>query len=451
MAQKTKQRSLGLGLLVGDLGVLFFSLWLTLVLRYGHLPKGSVFAEHLGPFALIFAVWLLVFYMADLYGRLFYLYRKSLLGVLFAAQAVNGLVAAAFFYFLPFYGITPKTVLFIDLAVSFLLVLAWRSLVRALLNLTAKENLIIIGNSSDFVELAKEIGRNERYGFNVLKTINHDQLADNFDRQLRSGIDSLVAKEKNIVLVVESFKDLPKEAVAYFYDLMFKGVEFFDFQNLYESIFQHVPMSCVNDEWLLANISSGRKPFYDLPKRAIDILASLVFGLISLIFYPFIFFAIKLYDWGPIFYNNERVGQNNEVFKQLKFRSMRVDADARWPEKNDKRITPVGRWLRKTRLDELPQLWNVFLGDMSFVGPRPDFLEFAKTLENKISYYNVRNLIKPGLTGWAQIQQEAVPTSVAETQQRLAYDIYYLKNRSLFLDLEIILKTVGVILSRSGV
>ena len=129
---------------------------------------------------------------------------------------------------------------------------------------------------------------------------------------------------------------------------------------------------------------------------------------------------------------------------------MRVDADSKWPEKGDKRITKVGNFLRKTRLDELPQLWNVFVGDMSFVGPRPDFLDFAQKLEKEIPYYNIRSLIKPGLTGWAQIQQTA-PSSVEETEKRLAYDIYYIKNRSIILDLTIILKTIRIMLSRSGV
>lgn len=169
--------------------------------------------------------------------------------------------------------------------------------------------------------------------------------------------------------------------------------------------------------------------------------------------YPFIALAIKLDDGGPIFYIPERIGQYAKKFKLVKFRTMKVDSDARWPQKNDPRITKVGRFLRRTRLDELPQLWNVFKGDMSLVGPRPDLIAFYNLLKDKIPYYSIRTLVKPGLTGWAQVAQQVEggnPSSVKETEGRLAYDIYYIKNRSFILDIAIILKTIKTVLSRPG-
>ena len=449
MNKKIRYRSLVLGLLVGDFLVLALSLWLTLFLRYWQIPSETFFIKRLASFSSIFAVWLLIFYIADLYGRSFYLYRKNLLNLLLAAQGANGLIATACFYFLPYYGIAPKTILFIDIVVSFTLLFLWRNAVRFLLKLNAKENLALVGSGPELKELAVELTRNEQYGFKVSIKIDSARLADDFVGCGKKILDEALAKEKNIIFVIESFKDLPKEAVEYLYDLMFRGVEFFNFQSFYESIFQCAPLSLVDDEWLLSNISSGRQIFYDFFKRLIDVLAALFFGLISLVFYPFIILAIKLDDGGPVFFINSRVGQKNEVFRQIKFRTMCVNADARWLDKNDKQITRIGRFLRRTRLDELPQLWNVLKGDMSFVGPRPDFTEFAKTLEAEIPYYNIRNLIKPGLTGWAQIQQ-LPPRSVEETHKRLAYDIYYIKNRSLLLDLTIILQTVRTVLSTSG-
>jgi len=451
METKAKHRFLVFWLLMGDLFFLCFSLWLTLFIRHGQIPQWLFFVNYVPPFLLIFIVWLLVFYISDLYGRSFYIFRKNLFGNLLAAQAVNGLIAAAFFYFLPYYGITPKTVLFIEVAVSFAVLFAWRSAARLLLNFTAKERLIIIGEGSEFKELSAELKQNEYYGFLVAASIDSLSLREKFHQGEKEKLDNLAAKEKNAIFVVESFNDLPKEIVAYLYDLMFRGIEFFSFQKLYESVFQYIPLSFVSDAWLLSNISAGRKRFYDITKRLIDILAAIFFGLISLFFYPFIILAIKFNDGGEIFFINSRVGQKGKVFQQFKFRSMAPShGEHYWPGKEDKRITRVGSFLRQTRLDELPQLFNVLRGDMSFVGPRPDFLDFAKKLEEKIPYYNVRNLIKPGLTGWAQIQQIA-PTSVEETHKRLAYDIYYMKNRSLFLDLLIILKTVRIMVSRVGV
>jgi len=176
--------------------------------------------------------------------------------------------------------------------------------------------------------------------------------------------------------------------------------------------------------------------------------------IFSNFFYPFIILAIKLDDGGPTFYVPERIGQNGKNFRPFKFRTMKVGAPISWFGKNDPRVTRVGRFLRKTSLDELPQLWNVFLGDISMVGPRPDVADFARELEQKIPYYKVRTLIKPGLAGWALVSQRVMgenPSSVEETRERLAYDLYYIKNRSFILDLAIILKTINLVLVRIGI
>lgn len=444
-----KKRFLTFLILAGDLAIFYVALWLALFLRYFEIPNQRVFNGHFLPFSLLFVVWLVVFYIADLYGRSFYLGGKNLLGMLLKSQLANSVVAVSFFYLLTFYKITPKTVLFIDLLASFALLFLWRIAVRYLLKFSFKKKLIIVGSGPEFEELVSRLEQNDRYGFQVIAKIDSRDLAGSWDSQGRQQIEFLMAKNRDFIFVIESMEDLPVSVVSYFYDLMFLGKEIFDFQKLYQDIFQYVPLSFVDDKWLLSNISSGRNNFYDLPKRWIDIIMSLAGGLASLIFYPLIILAIKLDDGGPVFFVNSRVGQKNKIFEQIKFRTMCVNADVCWLDKSNKQITRIGSWLRRTRLDELPQLWNVLKGDMSFVGPRPDFVEFAKILETKIPYYNIRNLIKPGLTGWAQIQQLA-PRSVEETHKRLAYDVYYIKNRSLLLDLTIILQTVRTILSTSG-
>ncbi len=450
MGTKLGQKLISLGLLLGDLAVLYGALWVALLLRYLEVPSNTLFVKHFLPFSFIFVVWIMVFYIADLYGRSFKLQSKSLPGLIFKSQSINGIIATMFFYLLPYYGITPKTVLIADVLVSFLFLYFWRILVRSFLRLSSAQPILAIGSRKEFQELIEDLKKHPQHGFFVLEEINSQSIGQNFQEVFEKRIDDLIKNDKNLAVVVESFTDCPKEVVAHFYNLMSRGVKFMDFQKFYENIFQYVPLFFVNEEWLLENISSSKKDFYDLPKRLLDVLAALIFGIVSLLFYPFIILAIKLGDKGPVFFINKRVGQSGKIFKHIKFRSMRVDADSKWPEKGDKRITKVGGFLRKTRLDELPQLWNVFMGDMSFVGPRPDFLDFAQKLEKEIPYYTIRNLIKPGLTGWAQIQQTA-PSSMEETEKRLAYDIYYIKNRSIILDLTIILKTIRIMLSRSGV
>jgi len=169
-------------------------------------------------------------------------------------------------------------------------------------------------------------------------------------------------------------------------------------------------------------------------------------GIVSLVFYPFVFLAIKISDGGSIFFIQERIGKNNKIIKVNKFRTM--------DESGNNKITKIGGWLRKTRIDELPQLWNVFKGDVSMIGPRPEIPTLVKHYESEISYYNVRHLIKPGLSVWAQLYDTDPPKVNADdekTRRKLSYDLYYIKNRSFMLDLKIALKTIKALLSRSGV
>ena len=160
--------------------------------------------------------------------------------------------------------------------------------------------------------------------------------------------------------------------------------------------------------------------------------------------------AIKLEDGGSVLVTQERIGRNNKIFKIAKFRSMKASDAGAWVTKDDDRVTRVGRILRKTRLDELPQLWSVLRGHMSLIGPRPDIRRLGEQLREQIPYYTMRHIIKSGLSGWAQINQGTPPQSLAATKERLSYDFYYLKNRSFLLDLEIALKTVKTLLSRAG-
>ena len=164
---------------------------------------------------------------------------------------------------------------------------------------------------------------------------------------------------------------------------------------------------------------------------------SFVAGIVSLIFYPFVYILIKLDDGGSIYFEQERIGKNNKIIKIKKFRSM--------SQNGDNKITRVGKWLRALRIDELPQLWSVLVGDISMIGPRPEIPSLVKHYEEKISYYNIRHLIKPGLSGWAQLYHSDPPKVNADadkTRRKLSYDLYYIKNRSFMLDFKIALKTI---------
>lgn len=232
-----------------------------------------------------------------------------------------------------------------------------------------------------------------------------------------------------------------------------KGLTVMTLPGLYERLTGSVPVRLIDASWFLHALREGDRRLYALGKRLLDIIVA-VLGLIGLAFFlPAIALAIRLGGGpGSIFYSQVRVGYGGRLFKMHKFRTMCQDAEAGgavWATVNDARVTKVGALLRQTRLDELPQLWNVLRGAMSIVGPRPERPEFTQDLERRIPFYAQRHLVPPGVTGWAQV---CFPygASVEDALQKLQYDLYYLKNRSLIFDLCIMFRTVGVMMRKMG-
>ena len=208
-----------------------------------------------------------------------------------------------------------------------------------------------------------------------------------------------------------------------------------------------IPLEAIDEIWFLENLSRAEKRIDEISKRVFDILFSLVGLLIIAILFPFIILFIKVDSQGPVFYAQKRMGKDGKIFTLYKFRTMIADAEKegfQWALPNDHRITRAGKVLRTLHLDELLQFYNILKGDISFVGPRPERPEFVEQLKKEIPYYEIRHLIKPGLTGWAQINYH-YGASVGEAKEKLQYELYYIKNRSFFLDLGIILKTIRII------
>ena len=217
------------------------------------------------------------------------------------------------------------------------------------------------------------------------------------------------------------------------------------------SLLGRVPMQLVTEHEIRQAVNS-QSAFFRLAKRAIDIAFSLSVGLVILPVLPFVALAIKLTSPGGVFYSQERVGLHGKTFRIYKFRSMRQDAErsgAAWAQSGNPRITPVGRFLRLSRFDEIPQIWNVLRGDMTLVGPRPERPEFTSVLEQEIPGFAMRNLVKPGLTGWYQVMYHYV-NSVSESRIKLEFDLYYMKYASLRLDLKILFRTIGVCIKMRG-
>lgn len=231
------------------------------------------------------------------------------------------------------------------------------------------------------------------------------------------------------------------------------GIDVLDLPSFFERETGQIQVESLNPSWMIFSDGFKRTPLKDVSKRLFDVAAS---GMLLLLTLPVMLITallIWLESGSPVFYRQERVGEYGRVFRVLKFRSMRQDAERdgvpQWAKKQDDRVTRVGRIIRLLRIDELPQVFNVFKGDMSFVGPRPERPFFVEDLARKISYYPSRHTVKPGITGWAQIRYPYGAT-VEDAVQKLQYDLYYVKNHTLFLDLIILFQTVQVILFGKG-
>ena len=238
-------------------------------------------------------------------------------------------------------------------------------------------------------------------------------------------------------------------------DIQERGVELTRMPIMYEELTQRVPVEHLETDWVIRSFVDQVRVhgFYELLKRSMDIIGGIIGTLIFLMLLPFIATAIILETGFPIFYTQPRLGKGAKPFSILKFRTMKQNAEAdgraKVAEENDPRVTRVGNFLRKTRLDELPQFWTVLRGEMSLVGPRAERPELVAEYQKQIPYYRARLLVKPGLTGWAQINYGYVAT-VRETFVKLEYDLYYIKHRTLNMDFSIVLRTIGTVLRRTG-
>lgn len=439
-------------LLLGDVVILYISLWLMLFFRYFDIPHKEVFFDHVLPFSILFLVWLIVFFIAGLYERHTSMMRRSLPNVLLKTQVSNSILAVLFFYFIPYFGITPKTNLFIYLIFSLILLFIWRTLVFTYLIPRTKYQAMLIGRGEEMKELRDEINNTAYYGYQIQHSVNLDNI-ETLDVQ-EDIVKEIYEKDISII-IIDTQDDAVVPLLPHFYNLMFSNINFIDMHEVYEQIFGRVPLSLVKHGWFLENVRSKPHVMYDALKRIMDIMIAFILAIFSLVFYPFVFIAQKIEDRGPMFITQERIGKNNQVSNIIKFRTMSFNDNGNYDDdlayKNQ--VTKVGSFLRKTRIDEFPQLWNVVLGDLSLIGPRPELQDLVKKYSAEIPYYNVRHLIKPGLSGWAQMKHDNHPhhgTDVVETRNKLSFDLYYIKNRSFLLDLKIALQTIKLLLSQKG-
>ena len=445
-------------LLIGDLTLLYSALAITLWLRFSYI-NSELWYRHLMSFTVVFAVWVLVFFINGLYeiekvqqGFKFY-------GTLVQNLVINTVLAIAFFYIVgDITGIKPQTILLILVGIFTIFFLLWRKIFYKLMSSDKLgSNLAIIGIHAESLSLAEEIIKKPQLGYKLKLIINPDSSAINekinnvdVSRDISEMRDKILEHEINTVVAINDPKYSP-EVARYLFENIDLKIQYFNLTDFYEKITGKIPVSSLERHWFLENITQKNQQWFNISKRIIDILMASFFGLLSLLIFPFIALAIKLESKGPLIYKQKRVGLNNKVFTVYKLRSMAKNAEkngAQWAKENDSRITKVGKFIRKTRIDEIPQFINILKGNMSFVGPRPERPEFVTTLKEEIPFYNERHLVKPGLSGWAQISFP-YGASVDDAKQKLQYDLFYIKNQSIALDISIILKTINTVFNKS--
>lgn len=447
-------------LLAGDIVCFVLSLYLTLIVRYFSLPTKQLFAEHLGPFLILSGVWLFIFYIAGLYDKHTVFLKGLLFSRILNTQFVNILIAALLFLIVPF-GIAPKTNLVIYLAISIVLITIWRLKLFNYFSPKARHKAILIADGEEAIELVDEVNNNERYNYSFVRMIDSKvaKKTDDFESKLLSLID----REGITIIVANPHGAYMDRIMPTMFDLAFLQFEFtfLDFYKVYEDTFDRVPLSALRYDWFINHVSQSKSLAYDVLKRTFDIVGSIMLlGILGVVL-PFIALAIRLEDKGKIFITQNRIGLHNKPVKVYKIRTM-TDNDSgsgTWlseDQKKENTVTRMGKFLRHTSIDEFPQCVNILKGDLSLIGPRNDIQGLGNRLAQEIPYYNIRNFVKPGVTGWAQTHQYYMgenisPQSLEESRMRLAYDLYYVKNRSMMLDIEIALRTIKTLLSRFGI
>lgn len=448
-------------LLLGDILLLYTDLALVLLVRYAAKIDYFLFAKHLLPFSIIFGVWIMFFGAFGLYDLRFLKNSKKFLYRLLYVMVVNTVVAVLIFYLAPVWDIEPRRNLLIIVGSSTILLFAWRFLFNLITCRGTASYVLFFGEYPDTIELVNYLHENPQLGqkpvgFIIEKT---DKSAYNKKSSLNlprylfdQNIIRKITNQNIDTIVISSKAKQNPETVKVLIQLLPLGINIVEFPAYYEMFTGKVPLFLIREVWFLENLIGMRNRRYEFFKRAADITLSLLFAIPTLLTMPLIALAIKLDSEGSIFYKQKRVGRHGREFWIIKYRTMVKNAEKMGGYKGtspDPRQTRVGAFLRKSYLDELPQLWNIFKGEMSFVGPRPERPEYVEKLKNKVPFYEMRLLVQPGITGWAQINMED-DASVEDAPEKMQYDLYYIKNRSLILDAVIMLRTLSAILQQQG-
>lgn len=419
-----------------------------LILKQGFLKAG---------FATVFC--LAAFYLFDLYDFIVMHDRRELVLRLIQALGLAWIAMAFAFYAFPRLMLG-RGIFLIALPLALALMVSWRVSIHWLLgHPDFGERILIVGSGSLAVEVAREMLDRPDAGYRIAGFVGTDaqllgkSLINPRVIGLTSELEEVVRREnidRIVVAMGERRGQLPTSELL---QLSLTGkVNIEEGASFYERVTGRVSLNMIRPSWLIFSSRGRQARISGIARNIVHRIVAMIGGLLSIPFAIVTAILIKIESPGPIFYKQERVGKNGQPFILMKFRSMRVDAEKAgpvWASKDDDRTTRVGKIIRKIRIDEIPQFWNIFRGEMDFVGPRPERQHFVSQLAQEIPYYEQRHLIAPGLTGWAQIKYP-YGASIEDARQKLQYDLYYIKNQSLVLDGIILFETIKIILFGRG-
>lgn len=445
-------------LIAVDLLLIYISFFLASWLRFGSagaLDRYSYILDY--TFYIIICIYFLILYLMDIYN-VDRIYMKRI----FFAQYIGaftgiGIIIAGLFYLFPDikYG---RGLWLGQLGFSFIFLLAWRYIFDKITHSGYTQNKIaIIGINEAGREIAEIINKTRYYTFSGFITEGSGAGSGKNQKVLGNSSDlaDIINKNKVNALVISSNTIKNKKLERDIIDAKMSGVSVYDVPMIFEYITNRIPVKYINDFWIIIKTFSGIKnSFYNSKfKRFVDLAGSICGLMVTSPVLIITSLLIKATSKGPVLYRQIRVGLNDKHFSIMKFRSMVENAESEtgavWAQDDDFRVTFIGKIIRKLRIDELPQLLNILKGEMSLIGPRPERPEFVETLKKEIPYYNLRHVVKPGLTGWAQICYR-YGASVEDALKKLQYDLYYIRHLSFQLDLNILFKTLRIVLLGIG-
>lgn len=444
-------------MLAGDAALILLATQIASWIRFG--PSYSIFRTNTGASFFTLILYMAMLYIFDLYHRNHS--KPTAKNAVRAAVAVAfaGVILVILFYSLP-HWVYGRGIFLIQITLVWCFIFGWRALFFFVFPREPfKEGVFILG-AGDSGKALLRLLKNPNSPYQAVGFLDDDARKQGFNVEsvpVLGAIDRLpeIAKKSRVRTAILAITGIrTAELIRHILNARLKGINVLNMPTVFENLTGAVPVEHIRDDWLVFadgfNLIS--RQYVQRAKRLFDVVISSFLLILTSPILAVTALAVKLDSPGPVFFGQTRVGKDGRPFTLWKFRSMKEDAEkdgAVWAQENDPRITAVGRMIRILRIDEIPQIFNVFRGDMSLIGPRPERPEFVRDLETVIPYYGLRHSVRPGITGWAQVNY-SYGASVEDSLRKLEFDIFYIKNMSLTLDAKIALKTIGVVLFGQG-